>query len=174
MAWVPIALSVVSAISSMRGSKKQGEADQQNAQYQAQVARNNQIVAEQNAKYAEQVGRSQEDAKRQQSAQSLGQIRASLGAAGVDPNSGSALRLQTGAAEFGELDALTIRNNAARNAYGYRVQGTDFAAQASLNDSRASNAASSGRLNMFSSLVSGASSFADKWNKFKTPSTSSW
>jgi len=96
----------------------------------------------------------------------IGTIRASAGAAGVDPNFGSPVRLQTSAADVGELDAETIRNNAARQAYGFRVQGTDFTAQAQLDSMQAQNALTAGNLQSFSSIVGGAGAFAEKWNKF--------
>ena len=168
-----LALSAVGTVASVAGAQQTSQANSNAAAYQAQVARNNQVVAEQNAKYAEEVGASQVQAKQQQTAQMQGRIRAALGGAGVDPNSGSAARLQESTAEMGTLDAETIRNNAARQAYGFRVQGTDFASQAGMLDAQSKNALTAGNLNMFGSLVSGASSFAEKWNKWKSPTDSS-
>jgi hypothetical protein len=60
----------------------------------------------------------------------LGAQRARLAAGGVDVGSGSALDLLMNTAGIGEQDALTIRNNAAREAWGLRTQAKDQQAQA--------------------------------------------
>ncbi len=134
-----MAASAAGSATSAIGSLTTGNANAQAAQYQAAVARNNQIVADQNAAYAEKSGQSQEAVSRQRTASTIGAQRAQMAANGIDIGSGSALNLQTGTAKIGELDALTIRNNAARAAYGYRVQGSDFGANANLLDMQASN-----------------------------------
>lgn len=54
----------------------------------------------------------------------LGAQRARFSANNVDVNTGSPLGLLAETAQLGELDALTIRNNAAREAMGYRQEGT--------------------------------------------------
>lgn len=167
-ATIAIALTAASAVSGAVGSMQAADAQKQQAQYQAAVARNNQQVAEQNAAYAEQVGRNQELAKREQTMQALGKQRALFGAMGIDPNSGSAARISTDLVGLGELDALTIRNNAARSAYGYRVQGSDFGANADLATMRGENAEVAGNIGAFSSIVGGASSVSDKWMRWKS------
>ena len=163
---ISLALTAVGTFAQMAGAQQQAQANAAAANYQAQVARNNQIVAEQNAEYALQVGQTQEQAKRQQTAQLEGRIRSAAGASGVDPNFGSPVRLQESAAQVGELDALTIRNNAQRQAYGFRVQGMDYAAEAGLDTMRAQNALTAGNLQSFASIVGGAGAFADKWYKY--------
>lgn len=50
-------------------------------------------------------------------------LRASMGASGVDVNSGSAAAATSDLYLMGQLDALTVQNNATREAMGYRVQG---------------------------------------------------
>lgn len=52
----------------------------------------------------------------------IGSQKAGFAGQGVDVNSGSALDVQADAAFLGELDALTIRTNAARDAQGFRDQ----------------------------------------------------
>ncbi|HEY2851129.1 MAG TPA: hypothetical protein VGI97_14720 [Gemmatimonadaceae bacterium] len=52
----------------------------------------------------------------------VGRARAALAASGVSLSSGSALAVQVQDATFGELDAQTIRNNAMREALGYKTQ----------------------------------------------------
>ena len=52
----------------------------------------------------------------------IGSQRVSYAAQGVDVAEGSPLEVQMDTAHQGELDALTIRTNAAREAWGYSVQ----------------------------------------------------
>lgn len=55
--------------------------------------------------------------------QLIGAQRATMAAQGQDLEDGSAADVQADAAYLGELDAITISNNAAREAWGYRVAG---------------------------------------------------
>lgn len=146
---------------------QQGQAQAAMYRYQAQVAENNKTIAEQYAQQEVLKGQRLEEQKRQETAQREGGIRAAAGAGGLLLDSGSPLRLQEDTARLGELDAQTIRDNAARAAYGYRVQGMNYAAQAGLDEAAASNAARSGALGMWSSIIGGASDVSGKWARFK-------
>ncbi len=57
---------------------------------------------------------------------------------------------------------MTTRNNAAREAWGYQVQGAGYGADASLRDSWSPSYIGAG-----TSLLMGSSSIADKWKKFQ-------
>lgn len=61
-----------------------------------------------------------------------GEQRAALAAQGIDPDSGSAGQIQTETQVMGGVDALTIRNNAWREAWGYRVEADRVAAESRL------------------------------------------
>lgn len=167
LAYAALAASAVGAGTAAYAAHAQGVAQRNAAQYQAQVALNNQKLAEQYAQVETQKGQRLEEAKRMQTAQVEGNVRAAAGAAGVEVNAGSPVRLQEDAARLGELDAQTIRNNSARAAYGYRVQGMSYAGQAQLDEMTASDASSAGSLGAFSSIIGGASSVSDKWLKYK-------
>lgn len=52
----------------------------------------------------------------------IGKQRAAQAGNNVDVNTGSSVDVQSDAAFLGEIDALTIRTNAARTAWGYNVQ----------------------------------------------------
>jgi hypothetical protein len=166
--YAALALTAVSAGVSAYGAAQSASAQSQAADYQAQVALNNQKIADQNAQVALQQGEQQEAAKREQTAQVISEQRAITAAAGIDPNQGSSRRIQGDTAALGELDAQTIRNNAARTAYGFRAQGNDFSGQASLLESQSASASSAGALGAFSSLIGGASSVANKWTTFNS------
>lgn len=153
-------IAAYSAIDQANAQKAQGK-------YQAAVARNNQILADNAASVAIAKGNQMEAAKRTQTAQAISLQRAGAAASGIDANDGSALKVQSDTALLGETDALIIRDNAAREALGYKNQGLSYGAQAQLDESRASYAAEAGNLNAFGSIVGGASSVADKWARFK-------
>jgi hypothetical protein len=54
-----------------------------------------------------------------------------MGAQGIDLESGSALDIQQETASLGAEEALNIKNNAWREAWGYRSQEADYKARAS-------------------------------------------
>lgn len=56
----------------------------------------------------------------------IGSQRAGFSGQGVDVGTGSAVDVQADAAFLGELDALTIRTNAAREAWGYRREADNY------------------------------------------------
>lgn len=163
---VALGASAAGAAVSAFGAVEQGQAASSAANYQAQVARNNQVIADQNAQVALQQGQQQNAAKQQQTAQTISDQRAITAASGIDPNRGSSVRIQGDTAALGELDSQTILNNAARTAYGYQTQGMNFADQASLLSAQSSSAAGAGELGAFSSIIGGASSVASKWTTY--------
>jgi hypothetical protein len=62
-------------------------------------------------------------------ARTIGAQRAALAAQGVELAAGTPLALQEETAALGAMDALTVRNNAFRQAFGFRVRAVDIAAQ---------------------------------------------
>lgn len=71
-------------------------------------------------------------------------------------------------AQVDQLNQATITSNAARAAWNYRNQGANFGAQSELDTMRGSNAATAGYMGAFSSMLSGAGTFARDYNSFKT------
>lgn len=166
--WVGLAMMAISAVTSAAAAKQKGDAEAASAQYQAAVARNNEIVAKQNATYALQKGAAAEENKRMQMGQLIGQEKAKMGASGLQVESESGLRLYSDTAQLGTLDALTIRNNAAREAYGWESQGVNYASEAKLDEMRMRNAEEAGTMGAFSSIIGGASSVAGKWSSMQS------
>lgn len=111
----------MSAFGQMRAGKETKAIYDQNAQ-----------IADYQAEDALARGRVNEKMMRRQTEQTIGSQRAGLAAQGVDINRGSALETQASAAYLGELDALTIRNNAAKEAWGYRVQAQNLRNQGTI------------------------------------------
>lgn len=100
--------------------------------YLNKVAKVNAGISERAGRDAVKRGNIDADEQRQQTGQVLGAQRAAFAANGVDVNSGSAGQVQNDTAALGELDALTLVNNAAREAYGYQVQAMDQRQQGKL------------------------------------------
>ena len=73
-----------------------------------------------------------------------GQIKAAQGASGVDVNSGSAKEVQTSQHLVSQMDLNTIREKAAKTAYDFSVQATNYENQAKGYSKAASNARTEG------------------------------
>lgn len=161
------AATVVGTGISVYGAMQTANAQSKAADAQAQQARNNAILAGRAADDATARGDIAAQQKANQTNQLLGQQRVGLAANGVDPNSGSALDLQSDVAGNGELDQLTIKSNAAREAAGYQAQGMNYSTQASIDEADSQNALSAGALKATSSLIGGAGSVASSWYQFQ-------
>jgi hypothetical protein len=167
-----LAATAVSAAVGAYSAYSSAQARSQAAAYQAQVAQNNATIASYNANAAIQTGNTQLQAEQEQAAQHQGMIRAVMGAGGIDLNNGSALREQQGVAQVDQLNEATIVSNAARSAWNYKNQGADYSAQAGLDTLQSEQASEAGVIGGFSSLISGAGSFANKWNSYFPSATS--
>lgn len=124
---------------------------------QYETGQANKKLANQNAKIAsEQAADSQrrgaiaEDEKRAEIRARLGAQRATLGANNVVSTTGTPLGLLAETAQYGELDALTVRNNAARESYGFKVEGFNSRARGRI-------AAKEGTLGAAATLLGGGS-----------------
>jgi len=145
------------------GSLENGIATGRAAAYEAQVARNNAIIAQQNAAAAGAAGGVQAQATSLRSAATGGLIKAGQAASNIDVNSGSAVEVQASQRQLGELDAETAMHNAALQAYGYQTQATGYTAQAGLYGAEAEQAPIGGVLDATGNLLSNASNIGFKW-----------
>lgn len=155
------ALAVGGAALGAVGKIGEGEAKSQAANYQAQVAKNNQLIAEQNASWATSAGTAREAAQGMKTRAGVATLKARQAAGGVDVNTGSSSEVRDAASALGSLDALTIRSNTAREAYGYEVAATSEEAKANLARMEGENA--TGYIGAASSLLSGASSAGGRY-----------
>ena len=135
------------------------------ANYQAQVARNNQMIADSYAQRALQQGKVDEQNQRLKTASALGTQRAALASQGADVDSGSPLDLQADTARTGEYNAQAIRNNAAAKAYGYRVQAFNDAADAGRYDLQAADTMAALPFAIGKSLLNNAAGFTSLLGK---------
>jgi len=150
---ITIGLAIASGVSSIAGS----QAQKQQAQYQAGVAKNNQRIALMNAGYANRVGVQKEQSEAWKVRAMIGQQAAAQAANGLDINSGSAAQVRDSTAELGKLSFGNIRDNAAREEYGYLAQATQFGNEAKLAKASAPST--------FSTLLGAATAAAGTYTK---------
>lgn len=115
MALIPVALAVV-------GGMAAGNAQDAAAQSASRDMRTNAGFANEAANDALSRGRYDADLQRLRTGQAIGTQRTAQAANGGLVNEGTNAVLQEDTAQLGELDAMTIQNNAAREAYGLKVQ----------------------------------------------------
>jgi len=168
MATAGLIMSVVGTGASMLGQQQAASQKASEANYKAAVDRNNAIIANRNAEDARKRGELAANQQRQKSKALQGSQKAALAAAGVLVGADSALVLEADTAALGELDALTIRGNAEREALGLEARAMNFTASSQLNSMAASNAG--GGFAMLGTLASGFGSVASKWGKMSSPS----
>lgn len=163
--WAIIAgvAAVGSAVVSASGAISRGNAQQDAANYQAQIARNNAISAERNAQYATEAGAEQGLIQSMKGASKLAAIKTKQAANGVDINRGSAVDVREGEAEGSQLDVQTIQHNALLKAYGYRTQAVSDEAQAGLDVKEGAADVTASRYEAVGGLLGAASSVAGKW-----------
>lgn len=112
----------ISAIGAITNAISQSSAEKAQGAYESSIADTNAEIAgvqERQTLEKGDIDASREDLKNQQV---VGAERAAQGASGVDVASGSSALVRAGTAGIGAVDELQIRNNAARQAWGYQTQ----------------------------------------------------
>lgn len=155
LAYATLAISVAGAAAGAVGQMKQASAAKSAADYQSKVQAGNQEIALKNASFAAASGEQKAAVQQQKTRAQVGAIEAAQGSSGVDINSPTASAVRTSQGELGALDAQTIRSNAAREAYGYQTQATNFGNQALADTAQGENAEISGEIGAGSGLLSG-------------------
>jgi hypothetical protein len=160
-------LSLVSTLVGAAGQMQQANAASNAAKYNSQVADMNAKIESRRAQDALERGKIDEQNKRREVSQVKGQQIAGMSANGVDVGFGSSLDTLVDTATFGELDALTVRSNAAREAYGHDVAAVNKKADSQLFQAEAKSAKTGGYLSAIGTLVGGA---GDAWGSYKKKS----
>lgn len=148
LSWLGPFATLLGAGTSAFASVQAGSAQREMFEYNARVA-------EFQAQDALERGAVLEKRRRRVTQQVIGAQRAGLAAQHVDINDpgSSAVDVQADAAYLGELDAMTIRNNAAREAWGFRVQAQDARNRERLAEREGTTRASQTLLTSASSLL---------------------
>lgn len=147
MGWAP-ALALIGTGVNYLGTRKAGKDAQRQGEAEA-------ALREQQADDVIQQGTIEQAVYRRQLAKLMGRQRNEIGARNVEL-SGSALRLLEDSAQIGEEDVTTIRNNAAREAWGLRY-GAGQARESGNALRKNANA------NAFGSLLTGAANAYGIW-----------
>jgi len=168
LAIASLAGSALSAGVGAIGAMQKGRAEAQAANYQAAVARNNAMIAQQNAAQAVATGRAQAQKRDFQTGAVLGEIAAAQGASGIDIGSSTFKDVTADQRQLGRLDTATIMQRALDRARGFDVEAMTQTAEAQLQQMTAARARQAGTISATSSLLGGATSFADKWQRYQT------
>lgn len=151
---VSVVISAISAAAAANNAKEQ-------ADYQSKVASNNQKVAEWQAADAVARGNTEAANVRRKYAAMQGTQAASLAARGLDISEGSANALLTDTDFFGAYDQAITKSNAAREAWGYKVQAGNFAG-----DAAAYSAQADARNPLLEGVMAGAKAYASGGGSF--------
>lgn len=155
-------INVIGGLKAGNAAKRAGEAQQRAAEKSGDLADFNAQVAELQAEDAITRGQEEEQRYRQKVRQTIGAQRVGFAASNIDVGFGSAVDVQADAAMLGELDALTIRGNAAREAWGFKMQAEDLHARGQLAREEGVAYAEAGRVGQS----------ASRWNAAGTLATS--
>lgn len=149
--------AILSAIGAWAGAGAQ----KASLRAQAEIAEINAKTAENNAQAVLFAGQREEQRSMLHTAGLKGAQRTRFAANGVDLGVGSAARVLTTTDVMGEIDANQIKANAVRQAWGHRVQATNY--QNDALRSRANASAINPLLAGASSLLGSAGSVAANW-----------
>jgi hypothetical protein len=142
------------------------EAQSRNAAYQAQVAANSAAIARRNYTLQIEAGEIQVANSELKLRADLGTTKAGQAASGIDVNSGSDAAVRAGEAKIGTYNALTIRSNDARAAYGFAVEATGDTAESELLTQESQQASAAAPLAATGSLLSSASTVGAGYGKY--------
>lgn len=163
-----LALQVGGAFSSAIGGFYSARAQRSSLKFQADMAALNAQLAESSAQQALAQGNQQIADLTLKAGQLKSKQRVALAANGVDLSQGNAAEIQASTDLMKEIDANTLKQNAIRNAWGYRLQGTNYRNQALMDTATANSINPAGEA--FTSLMGSAGNVAQSWymlNKVK-------
>lgn len=154
-------LQIGGALSSSIGTFYQSKVQKYQLQAQAVTADTNARIAELGAQSALRQGEQEVGAIGLQAGRIKSAQRAIMGAGNIDLGEGSAAEVQASTDLMKEVDQKTAMTNALQQAWGYRMQGTNFQNAALMDNTAASNI--SPATNAFTSLLGGAGQVANSW-----------
>ena len=162
IAGVLIATTITSAVMQGIQAKNAAQAERNAAEYNAQIANNNAIIASQQRSTTLQQGDVEAQKSMRDQAQMIGAQRAQMAANGIDLTQGSAQDILASTKFLGGIDVNTIQSNAARQAWGYEVQGMNEKNAATMETWKANsiNPGQIGAIAAGQSILSSVSSYA--------------
>lgn len=161
------AITLASAALSGFGAYGQAKAANAQADYNASVADNNAKTATYQAEEAQRRGEEDAINQNRKTAQLRGEQRATMAARGLDLTYGTPQSLIDQTDYFGQVDANTLRDNAGKEAYGKRVESSNYTASASAARASKTNA-------VFAGLTAALPMVAAKWTPTSSSQVSLW
>lgn len=163
---IMIGLTAASTVSGYVGNRRAAKGAQAQGNYEGSILDQNAAAAD--AQAADAIARGAESVARSRAAgRSLtGSQRASMAAQGIDAGSGSAADVISNDQTLGEFDALTISQNAQREAWGFKVEAANDRGQANLARMGGRNQAASYRNQAVGTLLSGSAQLYDLYHSF--------
>lgn len=158
-----IGLQLGSAVTGGIGSYFSAAGQRANLKASASAADLNARIAEMQGQDALRTGQRQEQASKIATRNTRDAVRAGYAAQGIDLASETAINVITSVDTIGEIEANTINANAARAAWGYKTQGTQFEAEAATR--RATSKGISPVGSSATSLMNSAGDIAKSWYK---------
>lgn len=146
------------ALSGIVGGIQSGKAAQAEAEYQANIARQNAKIAEENARQERQAGLEDARKQRMKTMAAIGEQKVGIAANGSEIGSGTAIDTIEDTATLGELDALNVEYNAEQRALNFEQQANNFNNQANLDILKGQNAYKAGQIKAVSAGLNGLSS----------------
>lgn len=165
---ISLTATAIGTAMSVASSVQQSKTQSAQARYQADVARQNQALAEQQASAERRQGYENMVTQRQETAKLIGRQRAAAGASGATVDVGSNLDLQADTAFQGEIDAINAYNKGIDTAYNSQIQAWNYGQQADAYDSAAESTKNAGYLNAASTAIGGIADIGTTWAKFGT------
>lgn len=126
-----VALTAVSALTTSAGAFQESRAQRRVGEYESEIYETNRRLSEFQAEDILRRGELQAKEHKRKVRRLIGSQRAALAAQGQELSlaESDALAIQEESAIMGALDVLEIKNNAWREAWGYRVQASQYEAQ---------------------------------------------
>lgn len=150
-----------SATAGANDARALAEGQRRAMEFNAATERNNAIMREYQARDAITRGQKAEAMHRMKVASLFGRQRAAMAAKGIALDEGSPLAILTDTLQMGEIDSLSIRDNAAKEAWGFRVEGANASARSGMYAAQGS--AINPNRAFTSSLLTRATSVAKGW-----------
>lgn len=173
MAAIGAVSSVTSAGMGIWGSIEESQAQKRNAQFVAEQSEFNRQFAEENAKDA--ISRGEVDVNKIRTKAQLirGSQRAAMAAQGIDIDTGSAADVVQDSENAAIEDIIATRNNAAREAFGFRAQAVQSSIAGKMAIASGQSAAANTLLTGGANFVRGMGTAAVQYGEYRRQSAQS-
>jgi hypothetical protein len=158
-----LALGLLSGGLSLYGARQQSKAMKAQGEYQSRILEDNAKISDFQAQEALKRGDREAKDLKKAGQQLIGSQRAALAAQGIDVNRDDAATVQSQTAGQIAEDAVTLKNNAWREAWGYRVEAQNQRQQAKF---ARQGAQTNARATLLTGGLQAVNSFADGAYKY--------